>query len=64
MSTNPAPHWRKSSHSNDNGQCVELACTPGTGFMVGDSKNPTGPVLTFPSGLPTLITTARRGTWL
>jgi len=34
--------WRKSSHSNPNGNCVELASTLD---RVRDSKNPAGPVL-------------------
>ncbi|MFF1873343.1 DUF397 domain-containing protein [Kitasatospora herbaricolor] len=42
--------WRKSSHSDNGGQCVEVA--PGfPGVMpVRDSKDPEGPVLVFPAG--------------
>ncbi|MEU4804726.1 DUF397 domain-containing protein [Actinosynnema sp. NPDC023587] len=41
--------WRKSSHSGGNGaDCVELAHAA-TALLVRDSKNPDGPVLTFPS---------------
>lgn len=42
--------WRKSSHSNDNGDCVEAAFdyTPGT-VPVRDSKDPHGPALVFPA---------------
>lgn len=41
------PHWRKSSYSaGDGGECVEVAVTSDT-VHVRDSKNPTGPVLTF-----------------
>ncbi|WP_428964202.1 DUF397 domain-containing protein [Micromonospora fluostatini] len=39
--------WRKSSRSNNGGDCVEVADNlPG---VVGlrDSKDPTGPILTF-----------------
>ncbi|MER7164656.1 DUF397 domain-containing protein [Micromonospora sp. NPDC000207] len=39
--------WRKSSRSNNGGECVEVADNlPG---VVGlrDSKDPTGPLLTF-----------------
>jgi hypothetical protein len=42
--------WRKSSYSNqEGGNCVEVAQpTPGL-VAVRDSKDPQGPVLTFPS---------------
>ncbi len=39
--------WHKSSHSNGSGgDCVEVADLPG-GAAVRDSKDPTGPTLTF-----------------
>jgi hypothetical protein len=38
--------WRKSSHSGQDTECVELAHT---GDAVRDSKNPTGPTLTINS---------------
>ncbi|MFE4976783.1 DUF397 domain-containing protein [Kitasatospora sp. NPDC056651] len=39
--------WRKSSYSsNEGGQCVEVADTP-TAVHVRDSKDKTGPQLTF-----------------
>jgi hypothetical protein len=39
--------WRTSSYSNGaGGMCVEVAPV-GTGMVVRDSKNPTGPVLAF-----------------
>ncbi|GIJ76966.1 protein of unknown function [Micromonospora phaseoli] len=39
--------WRKSSHSGDEGACVEVAVVPGT-VAVRDSKDPHGPLLLFP----------------
>jgi Domain of unknown function (DUF397) len=36
------PHWRKSSHSQSNGACVELSRTLDE---IRDSKNPAGPTL-------------------
>jgi hypothetical protein len=38
--------WRKSSRSSHQGQCVEMADLNGH-RVVRDSKNPTGPALTF-----------------
>jgi hypothetical protein len=38
--------WRKSSRSSQQGQCVEVAALKDR-HAVRDSKNPTGPVLTF-----------------
>ncbi|TCB95538.1 DUF397 domain-containing protein [Micromonospora zingiberis] len=38
--------WRKSSHSGDEGACVEMAVVPGT-VAVRDSKDPDGPLLLF-----------------
>jgi len=42
--------WRKSTYSGDTGECIEVAdAFPGV-TPVRDSKNPDGPVLTFPAG--------------
>ncbi|MFJ9036048.1 DUF397 domain-containing protein [Streptomyces sp. NPDC102406] len=40
--------WQKSTYSSDQGgDCVEVAETPCAGVAVRDSKDETGPVLTF-----------------
>ncbi|WP_229402521.1 DUF397 domain-containing protein [Micromonospora okii] len=39
--------WRKSTRSNGSGDCVEVADDLSGGVGLRDSKNPTGPVLTF-----------------
>ncbi|MEU6139004.1 DUF397 domain-containing protein [Streptomyces sp. NPDC047081] len=44
---NQATQWRKSSYSGDQGgECLEVAEAP-TAVSVRDSKNVTGPVLSF-----------------
>ncbi|HWE91103.1 MAG TPA: DUF397 domain-containing protein [Pseudonocardiaceae bacterium] len=48
--------WRKSSHSAENGECVELA---GTLDLVRDSKNPAGPALA--ADLSALLTAVKIG---
>jgi Domain of unknown function (DUF397) len=39
--------WRKSTFSNNTGECVEVANLYGGRHAVRDSKDPAGPVLTF-----------------
>ncbi|MGH3947485.1 MAG: DUF397 domain-containing protein [Pseudonocardiaceae bacterium] len=41
--------WRKSSCSNGQYNCVEVADLDGGAHAVRDSKNPAGPALTFTS---------------
>ncbi|GAV45910.1 DUF397 domain-containing protein [Streptomyces acidiscabies] len=40
--------WVKSSYSGHNDNCVEIATLPDGNRALRDSKNPTGPKLTFP----------------
>ena len=42
-----SPRWRKSTRSADTAECVEVS-RRGDQVAVRDSKDPTGPVLTFP----------------
>jgi hypothetical protein len=54
--------WRKSSHSGDEGACVEFALlADGTAtrtVAIRDSKDPAGPVLRFTPAAWTAFTTA------
>jgi Domain of unknown function (DUF397) len=53
--------WRKSTRSNDGGNCVEVAKTSGA-VAVRDSKDPTGPVLVFtPDAWRAFIDAAKQG---
>ncbi|MFJ8437179.1 DUF397 domain-containing protein [Kitasatospora sp. NPDC094019] len=41
--------WRKSSYSNNGGECVEVATDHAAApVSVRDSKDPSGPTLVFP----------------
>lgn len=39
--------WRKSRHSNPNGNCVELAELPGGAIAIRNSRHPAGPALVY-----------------
>jgi hypothetical protein len=41
--------WRKSSHSNSQGTCVELATLPGGAVAVRSSRHPGDPALVYSS---------------
>lgn len=50
--TSETHRWFKSSYSNNGGDCVEIATNlaPSCGVVaVRDSKDPAGPVLSFPA---------------
>ncbi|WP_447003663.1 DUF397 domain-containing protein [Saccharothrix isguenensis] len=53
--------WRKSSRSNGTGACVEVA-SAADAFRVRDSKNVTGPTLSFTDrSMTAFLATAKRG---
>lgn len=49
MMSHPRPSWRKSSYSNGEASCVEVAAAART-VAVRDSKDPNGPQLAVPAG--------------
>lgn len=54
--------WRTSTRSQGNGQCVEVATNLPEVVAVRDSKDRTGPVLTFtPSGWKAFTSGIQRG---
>ncbi|HET9118342.1 MAG TPA: DUF397 domain-containing protein [Pseudonocardiaceae bacterium] len=60
MTHDPTPAvWRKSTFSNTQGACVEVA-TLRSGVGVRDSKNPAGPSLRFPADEWTTFTAGVR----
>lgn len=54
-----APQWRKASRSNSSGgDCVEVADNLPDRILVRDSKDQTGPILTFtPTAWRAFVTT-------
>lgn len=48
MQASPRAVWRKSSHSGDGNNCVEVAALP-AGVGVRDSRDPHGSPITVPS---------------
>ncbi|MFJ8623353.1 DUF397 domain-containing protein [Kitasatospora sp. NPDC093550] len=62
MDTNSPTTWRKSTHSGQGGECVEVADgVPGL-IPVRDSKDPDGPALLFPStAWQSFVTAVRTG---
>jgi hypothetical protein len=42
--------WRKSTHSQANGACVEVTALTGSRIAIRDSKNPGGPAVVIPAG--------------
>ncbi|MBF6225642.1 DUF397 domain-containing protein [Nocardia abscessus] len=54
--------WFKSSFSESNGQCVEVAHLNDGTVGMRDSKNPTGPALTFaPAAWDTFLSGTKDG---
>jgi hypothetical protein len=58
----PTFEFRKSSHSNAERECVEVATNLPDTVAVRDSKDPTGPTLTFaPTAWHTFLAAVRNG---
>ncbi|MCN0176980.1 DUF397 domain-containing protein [Salinispora arenicola] len=52
--------WRKSTRSNGSGNCVEVAADLGGKVGLRDSKDPSGPILTFaPAAWATFVRATR-----
>ncbi|MCX4454951.1 DUF397 domain-containing protein [Streptomyces sp. NBC_01340] len=60
--TEPIGPFRKSSHSGQEGNCVEVAATAGGGRAVRDSKKRNGPLLSVTrKGWQSFIAAAQSG---
>ncbi|HEV7827982.1 MAG TPA: DUF397 domain-containing protein [Pseudonocardiaceae bacterium] len=56
--------WKKSSHSNPNGDCVELAELVDQQIAVRNSRHPGGPALIFTRAeMAAFIQGAEEGAW-
>ncbi|MFD0069088.1 DUF397 domain-containing protein [Streptomyces sp. NPDC059944] len=57
-----AAHWIKSSHSNAEGNCVEVASLGDEGIAVRNSRDPEGPALVYtPAEVAAFLAGAKGG---
>lgn len=57
-----AAHWIKSSHSNAEGNCVEVASLGEGGIAVRNSRDPEGPALVYtPAEVAAFLAGAKDG---